>query len=91
MIAAPLTSILKTIRSSKKLASKAFKTDNNKLVEGGYSKTNETVVDLSKNKISKKSMCMPNIGAIKKLNFPTFDAKKAFNYLRLAFSKVLIL
>ena len=34
---------------------------------------------------------MPNIGAIREPNFLTPDAKKIFNYLRLAFIKVPIL
>ena len=34
---------------------------------------------------------MPNIGAKKEYNFLTFDTKKVFNYLRLAFIKSPIL
>ena len=34
---------------------------------------------------------MPNIGAIGEPNFLVLDTKKAFNYLRLAFIKALIL
>ena len=36
-------------------------------------------------------MYMPNIIAIKKFNFLTFNAKKAFNYLKQAFIATLIL
>ena len=35
--------------------------------------------------------CVPNIGAMREPNFLTLDAKKAFNYLQLAFIKALIL
>ena len=62
---------------------KAFKTNNNKNIDGNDSKTNKTVVNLSKN-----LPCIPNIRAIKKPIFLTPDAKKAFNYLRQAFIKV---
>ena len=77
--------MLKIIKSSKELALRAFKAGNNKIVEGGSSKADETVINLSKNEKSRKSTHMPNIGATKKPNFLTFNAKKAFNYLQLAF------
>ena len=83
--------MLKTIRSSEKSASRAFKVDNNEVVRGRGSKTNETVVNLSKNEKSRKSMRMPNIGSTREPNFLTLDAKKAFDYLRLAFIEAPIL
>ena len=70
---------------------KAFNAGNNEIVGGGDSKTNETVVELSKNKKSRKLTCMPNIKATEKPNFLTPNTKKAFNYLRLAFIKAPIL
>ena len=82
--------MLKITGSSEKLAPRALKPDNNEMVEVG-SRANGTVVNLSKNEKSKKSTRMPNIGATKKPNFLTSNAKKAFNHLRLAFIKALIL
>ena len=81
--------MLKTTRLFKELAPRAFKADNNEVVGGGSSKTDETIVDLSKskNEKSKKLTYMSNIGAIKKLNFLNPNAKKAFNYLQLVFIK----
>ena len=87
-ITALLTSMLKTTGSSKKSAPRAFKADNNEVVEGGGDKT---VVNLLKNKKSRKSTRVPNIGAMGEPNFLTPDAKKAFNDLRLAFIKAPIL
>ena len=49
------------------------------------------IVDLSKNKKSKKLMYMPNIGATKEPNLLTFNTKKTFNHLQLTFIKTLIL
>ena len=89
-IAALLTSILKTTRSSEELAPRAFRTSNNEVVGGG-GRVDETVVNLSKNEKFRKSTYMPNIGATGEPNFLTPNAKKIFNYLRLAFIKVLIL
>ena len=89
-IAASLTSILKTTESSEELAPKAFRADNNKVIEVG-DRAHETVMNLSKNNKSKNSMRMPNIGAIEKPNFLTPNAKKAFNHLQLAFIKAPIL
>ena len=74
-----------------KAAPKTFKADYNKVVGGGAGKANGTVVNLSKNKKSKKSTHMPNIGVTKKPNFLISDTKKVFNYLLLAFIKALIL
>ena len=90
-IAALLTLMLKTTRLSKTLAPKAFKAGNNEVVRGDGDRANEIVMDLSKNKKSKKSTRMPNIGFTEEPNFLTSDAKKAFNHLRLAFIKTPIL
>ena len=46
------------------LALKAFEANNNKVVKDSDSKTNETIVNLSKNNISRQLMCVPNIRAI---------------------------
>ena len=91
-IAAPLTSILKTTRSSKKLALKAFKVSNNKVVEDG-GRADKTVVDSSKlkNQKSRNLIRIPHIRVIREPNFLTPNAKKTFNHLQLAFIKVLIL
>ena len=84
---------MKTTRLFKKLALKAFRTGNNKVVRGDGSKTNKTVEDLSnklKNNKSKYLTYMLNIGAIKKPTFLTPNTKKTFNCLRLAFIKTSI-
>ena len=85
--------MLKITRSSDKLALKAFKTGNNKVVKDGGDRTNETIVDSSKSKNNKfeKSTYIPNIGVTGEPIFLTLDAKKAFNYLRQAFIKAPIL
>ena len=77
--------MLKKIRSSKELTLKKFKADNNKIVDDGSSKVNETVKNSSR-----KLMRLPNIRTTGKPNFLTPNAKKAFNYLWLAFIKALI-
>ena len=82
--------MLKTTKSFEKLASRAFKASNNKVVGGGESRADKTVVNLSKNEKSRKSTHMLNIRAMGKLKFLTFNAKKAFNHLQLAFTKALI-
>ena len=69
--------------------SKKFGADDNKVV-GIDCRANETVVNLSKNKKS-KNLTYINIGATRKLNFLTPNAKKAFNQLRLIFIKAPIL
>ena len=89
-IAAPLTSLLKTTRLSD-LALKAFRADDDEFVGSGGGKANETIMNLFKNNKSRNSMHVPNIGATGEPNFLTSDAKKAFNHLRLAFIKALIL
>ena len=92
-IAAPLISMLKIIGLLKKLALRAFKVGNNEVVRGGGSRADETIVDssTSKNEKYKKLTRVLNIGAIREPNFLTSNAKEAFNYLRLAFIKALIL
>ena len=84
-IAALFIFLLKTIGLSK-LVPKAFRVDDDKVVNSGNGKTNETVVNLSK-----QLTRMPNIRAIKKPIFLTPNANKAFNQLRLAFIKASIL
>ena len=76
-----LTFLLKTTRLSGKSAPRVFKADNNKVVDGDDDRANGTVVNLSKNKKSRKSTHMLNIGAMKKPNFLNLNTKKAFNYL----------
>ena len=85
--------MLKTTWSSEELAPKAFRADNNEIVGDGGGRADKTVVDLSKskNEKSRKSMHVPNIGAMGEPNFPTSNTKKAFNHLRLAFIKAPIL
>ena len=84
--------LLKTIRLFEKLTSKAFKVDDNRVVDGSdNSTTNETVVNLLKNKKSRKLTYVPNIGAMGEPNFLTPNAKKVFNHLWLVFIKASIL
>ena len=66
---------------------------NNEVIKSGGSKADKTVVDSStcKNKKSRKSTQVPNIGATRKPNFLIPDTKEAFNHLRLAFIKAPIL
>ena len=58
--------MLKTNRLSKS-APKAFKADEDKVVGDGDSRANEMIVNLFKNKKSKKLTYMPNIGATREL------------------------
>ena len=85
--------MLKTSESFEKLALRMFRVGNNEVVRGGGSRADEMVVDLSKfkNKKSRKSTHVSNVGATGEPNFLTPDAKKAFNHLRLAFIKASIL
>ena len=85
--------MLKTIGLFEEIVPKAFRAGNDEVVRGGDSRADKTIVDLSKskNKKSKKLTYIPNIGATKKSNFLTLNAKKAFNHLWLAFIKALIL
>ena len=76
-VGAPLTSPLKAIGSSD-LAPKAYMADVDEVV-GVDSKANETLVNSSiqsKNKKSKNSMRVPNIGAMGQPKFLTPDAKE---------------
>ena len=86
-IAVSLISMLKTTWSFEELAPKAFRASNNEVVGNDDSRADETVIDLSKNKKSRKSTHMPNIEATKEPKLLTPDTKKAFNYLRLVFIK----
>ena len=77
--------MLKTTKSSKKLALKAFKSSNNKVVEGNK-KTNKIIIDLSKsNKLKnnncKNFICMLYIRITEKSIFFTSNIKKIFNRL----------
>ena len=73
------------------MASKAFRTDDDKVVGSDSDRINGMVVNLFKNKESRKLTCMLNIEVTEKPNFLILNAKKAFNYLRLVFIKALIL
>ena len=72
------------------MTSKAFRADSNEVVGDSGSRANETVMNLSKNKKSRKLIYLPNIRAIREPNFLTPNAKKSLNHLRLAFIKALI-
>ena len=89
-IAVLLTSLLKIIWSLK-LTSKGFKTNNNEVVDDDGSWANRMVVNLSKNKKSRKSMYIVKFGAMEEPNFLISNSKKNFNDLGLAFIEVLIL
>ena len=65
LYALPLTFLLKITKSSEKSALKAFKTDNNKIVDNSSSKVNKMVENLSKNNKSKKLTYKLNIKTIK--------------------------
>ena len=73
--------MLKTTKLFEELALRAFRAGNNKVVGSDGGKTDETVVNFSKNKKSKKLTRVLNIGATEKPNFLTLNAKKAFNNL----------
>ena len=75
-IATPFTSLLKTTGSSEGSAPKAFRADDDEVVEVG-SRANETVVNLFKNEKSRKSTRVSNIGATGEPNFPTPNAKES--------------
>ena len=79
--------MLKTTKSTKKLALKVFRAYNDKIVGGGDDRANETFVNLFKNEKSKNLMYIINIKATKKPNSLISNAKKIFNHLRLAFIK----
>ena len=76
--------MLKTIGSSEKSALKTLRADDDEVVSGAGG--SETIRNSSR-----KSTCVPNIGATGEPNFLTPDAKKAFNHLRLAFIEAPIL
>lgn len=84
---------MKTIGSSKILALKAFKANNNKIVEVG-SKPNKTIKNLFKAKSLKNTKSeittYINIKTIRELMFLTFGTKKTFNYLQQTFIKASI-
>ena len=90
-IATLFISLLKTTGLSEKSASKALRVDDNEVVHNGSSKANRTVVNLFKNKKSKNLTYISNIGATRKPNFLSSNAKKIFNHLWLAFIKAVIL
>ena len=78
------------------MASKTFRADNNEFVGVDGSKANKTSKNLSrskksKNKKSENPTHIQDIGATRKPIFLTPNAKKAFNHLRQAFIKALIL
>ena len=79
---------MKATRSSN-LALKAFRADDNKVVEVG-GKANRTVSNLFKNKKFRNLIHMPNIEATEEPNFLTLNAKKDFKYLWLVFIKASI-
>lgn len=69
------------------MAQKAFKTDNNRVVENSNSRVDKIVIDWfkfkkSKNDKSRILIYFSNIKAIRKSIFLTSNAKKAFNYLK---------
>ena len=64
--------------------------DYNEVVDSGDSKTNKTIINLSKNNKSKDSTYLPNIRTTKKSTFLIYNTKKAFNYLKQVFIKALI-
>ena len=78
--------MLKTTKSSKKLALKAFRADDNKIVVSDGGRTNKTIRNLSKN-----LTYISNIRIIEEFIFLTPNSKKTFNYLQLAFIKAPIL
>ena len=67
-----------------------FKVDDNGITSDGSGKANETCINLSKNNKFQKLMHVLNIGAEREPSFLTFNAKKVFNYLQLAFIIALI-
>ena len=85
--------MLKTTELFEKLVPGAFKAGNNKVVGVDGDKADETVIDSSKskNEKSRKLIYISNIKTTRKPNFLIFNAKKAFNYLWLAFIKTPIL
>ena len=79
--------MLKTTRSSKELAPKVFRINNNEVVKGNNGrKANETVKNSSKVKKSKNMkseiLMYTNIRATEKPTFLTSGTRKAFNHLK---------
>lgn len=74
------------------MASKAFKTNNIKVVRDGYNKANEMIIDLSKSKKLKsiKSKIEMRLKITKKPIFLTFGTKKILYLWKQAFIKALI-
>ena len=73
-----------------------FKANNNEVVKNNSDKANKKFINSFKfnqlkNNEFKKLIYVLNIKAKKKLIFLTFNTKKIFNFLRLAFIKALIL
>ena len=68
------------------MAPKAFRVDDNGVVDGSGGRANKKISNSFKNLTD-----IPNIRATKKSTFLTSNAKKIFNHLWLAFIKVLIL
>ena len=82
--------MLKTIRLFEKLALKAFRASNNKVVRNNDIKANKIVIDLFnklKNNKFKNLTHVPNIKATEESIFLTPNAKKTFNYLKQIFIK----
>ena len=67
-----------------------FHSNNDKVFEVS-NRANKTILNLSKNNKSRKSILVPNIKAIEELIFLTSNAKKRFNYLQLVFIKASII
>ena len=82
----PLIFLLKITESFKKSVPKVFKTDDNEIVDSDSSRTNEMIMNLSKNLIG-----IPNIGAIRKPTFLILKTKKSFNHVKQTFIKAPIL
>ena len=78
---ATLFILLLKITELSNLALKAFKVDNNEVVEDG-DRVNKIVVNLSKTNKSKNLIYISNIGAIKKPAFSITNIKKTFNRLK---------
>ena len=75
-------------------ALKAFKVDDNEIVDDSDGKTNKMVMIfsyISKNNKFRKLIHISNIRAIRKPIFLTLNAKKTYNHLKQAFIKASIL
>ena len=85
-IAIPLNFLFKTTRLSENLTPKVFRADDNNNISVYNNKTDETIMNLSKN-----WTYVPNIRAIGKLIFLTPNAKNFFNHIRQPFIKASII